>query len=157
MRRKDREITDFTKMMDILAACDCCRIGLADAGEPYIVPLNFGYEEADGKLVLYFHSAGEGRKIDLIPKQKTAAFEMDTRKSLVKGAHACDYSYLYQCIMGKGKLEIIEDYDLKIHGLQRIMLHYSGSSDWQFRKGMLESVKVLRLTAEEWSCKEHQS
>ena len=43
MRRKDREITDFNKMLDIMEACDCCRIGLADKSEAYIVPLNFGY------------------------------------------------------------------------------------------------------------------
>ncbi len=53
MRRKDREVTDFDKMMEILSACDCCRLGLVDENGAYIVPLNFGYEEADGKLFLF--------------------------------------------------------------------------------------------------------
>jgi len=35
---------------------------------PYIVPMNFGYEMADGALSLYFHCANEGRKINIIKK-----------------------------------------------------------------------------------------
>ena len=42
MRRKDREVTDFSRMLEIVQRCDCCRIGLVEDGEAYIVPLNFG-------------------------------------------------------------------------------------------------------------------
>ena len=55
MRRTDREITDFHEMMEILKSCDCCRIGLLDGQEAYIVPMNFGYEECGEHLTLYFH------------------------------------------------------------------------------------------------------
>ena len=40
MRRKDREVTDFSKMIDILKSCDCCRLGLVDGNEAYIVSMN---------------------------------------------------------------------------------------------------------------------
>ena len=30
MRRKEREVTDYNKMIEILKSCDCCRIGLVD-------------------------------------------------------------------------------------------------------------------------------
>ena len=66
MRRKDREITDFHKMIEILNACDCCRIGLVDENEAYIVPMNFGYEVVDNSLTLYFHCAKEGKKLDAL-------------------------------------------------------------------------------------------
>ena len=100
MRRKDREITDYQKILQIVSGCDCCRIGLVDGGEPYIVPLNFGWEVRDGRIVLYFHSAAEGRKIDLIPRQALAAFEVDTSHRLSPGGTSCQFSYLYQCVMG---------------------------------------------------------
>lgn len=35
MRRKDREIADFHKMIEILKECDCCRIGLVDDNGTY--------------------------------------------------------------------------------------------------------------------------
>ncbi|MCI8638297.1 MAG: pyridoxamine 5'-phosphate oxidase family protein [Coprococcus sp.] len=155
MRRKDREVTDFTKMTAILNSCDCCRLGLIDGDESYIVPMNFGYETQDGDLVLYFHCAGEGRKIDLIPKQKTVSFEMDTHRELVTADNACGFSYLYQCVMGKGSLEILTDHDAKVRGLQRVMSHYSHTDCWEFHPAMMEKIHVLKLTVSEWSCKEH--
>ena len=49
MRRKEREVTDYNKMIEILKSCDCCRIGLVDDKGAYIVPMNFGYEDNNGK------------------------------------------------------------------------------------------------------------
>lgn len=155
MRRKDREVTDYQKMLGILDACDCCRIGLVDGEEAYIVPLNFGYEEENGQITLYFHGAGEGRKIDLIRKQKLVTFEMDTKHELVEGTTACSYSYLYQSVMGKGRIELIQDHAEKAHGLDVVMSHYSKVGNWEYPEKMLDNMAVLKLTVEEWSCKEH--
>ena len=43
MRRKDREVTDFETIVQIIDECQIIRIGLADGEFPYIVPLNFAY------------------------------------------------------------------------------------------------------------------
>ena len=45
MRRKDREVTDEKKIMEIISQCYCCRLGFIDKGAVYIVPLNFGFEK----------------------------------------------------------------------------------------------------------------
>ena len=80
MRRKEREVTDYNKMIEMLKSCDCCRIGLVDDKGAYIVPMNFGYEDNNGKLTLYFHGATEGKKIDLINNQPEISFETGTLK-----------------------------------------------------------------------------
>lgn len=54
MRRKDREITSYDKMLEIMQSCDCCRIGLKDKDSVYILPLNFGYEEKIRKINFIF-------------------------------------------------------------------------------------------------------
>lgn len=155
MRRRDREITELTRVISIIDACECCRLGLIDENEAYIVPMNFGYELTNDKLILYFHCATEGRKIDLLPKQKTVAFEMDTKHTLISSEKACSFSFLYQCIMGKGNLEIMENNDDKIYGLNKIMKHYSENDTWNFDFKVLDRLYVLKLTVAEWSCKEH--
>lgn len=155
MRRKDREITDFHKMIEILKACDCCRIGLVDTIGTYIVPMNFGYEEQNEKLILYFHGAVVGKKIDLIKEQSVASFEMDRKHELVEGEIACTYSYLYQSVMGKGNVQIMENYKDKVHGLQKIMSHYSDKQEWEFKEEDVNMVSVIKLEVNEWSCKEH--
>ena len=66
MRRKDREISDYSEIIRIIESCSVCRLGLMDENEAYIVPMNFGYIVENKELTLYFHSAKEGRKIDLM-------------------------------------------------------------------------------------------
>lgn len=155
MRRKDREITDYNRMLEILDACDCCRIGLMDDKGAYIVPLNFGYENQDGKLVLYFHGATAGKKNDLIKEQPIASFEMDRKHELVEGQIACAFSYLYQCIMGKGNIQLVEEHEDKVDALQKIMSHYSDRKVWEFKEEQVRMVAVFKLEVTEWSCKEH--
>ena len=94
MRRKDREITDFAAMTDIVQACRCCRLGLTDTdGTAYIVPLNFGFTVEDKTLTLWFHGAAEGKKLDLLRQASVVTFEMDTDHQLIPGAPAAHSSY----------------------------------------------------------------
>lgn len=155
MRRKDREVTDYDKMTEILSACDCCRLGLMDENGAYIVPLNFGYEELNGKLLFYFHSAASGKKMELIRAQKTASFEMDCKHRLSQGATACSYSYLYQSIMGNGILQIVNEYEEKLHALKVFMSHYSNQDEWDFKKEQIDMTAVIKMEITNWSCKEH--
>ena len=55
MRRSDREITDADRITEIIEECKIMRIGFNDNEEVYIVPLNYGHEETDGKHYFYFH------------------------------------------------------------------------------------------------------
>lgn len=155
MRRKDREITDFSKIIDIMKSCDCCRLGFVDNNEAYIVPMNFGYDITGEQIVLYFHCAKEGRKIDLIPIQSVVTFEMDTKHKLVEGKLACEFAYLYQCIMGMGALDIVSNEDEKIYGLKKIMAHYSAEERWMFNEKIVDMINVLKLSIKTMSCKEH--
>lgn len=156
MRRKDREITDETKIIEIINNCNCCRLGFNDNGKVYIVPLNFGFERINGQYTFFFHSAKEGRKIDLIEKEQYAGFEMDTNYKLNEAKEPCDYSARFQSIIGTGKLTFIEENDDKTYALQRIMYHNTGRDNWRFPSVMLNRVTVFKLVVEELSCKEHK-
>jgi nitroimidazol reductase NimA-like FMN-containing flavoprotein (pyridoxamine 5'-phosphate oxidase superfamily) len=57
-----------------------CHLGLADGGEPYVVPVNFGYAND----CLYFHSAQSGHKIDLLKRNPRVCFEIDTDLQILK-------------------------------------------------------------------------
>ena len=45
---------------------------LGDDGYPYTIPLDFFYDEGDGKI--YFHGAKEGHKLDAIEKCDKVSF-----------------------------------------------------------------------------------
>lgn len=155
MRRRDREITDETKIEQIVAACDCCRLGFWDGGQVYIVPLSFGYEKENGDYIFYFHGAKEGRKIDLTRKCPQVGFEMDTNYLLHEADSACRHSCRFQSIIGNGTVSLVEDLAEKKKGLQLIMKKTTGKGDWELEENMVNGVAVIRLTVESISCKEH--
>ena len=157
MRRKDREITDRAKIMDIIDRCDCCRVGFfdAEAKQVYIVPLNFGYTEEEGKVTFYFHGAKEGRKMELIQKAPAVGFEMDTNYKLNEADEACEYSARFQSVIGNGRMRMIEDMEGKKHALNMVMKHATGKDDWEYDENMLKVVATFKLEVEELSCKEH--
>jgi nitroimidazol reductase NimA-like FMN-containing flavoprotein (pyridoxamine 5'-phosphate oxidase superfamily) len=169
MRRTDREITNIGEKLEIVARCKVCRLGMLDMGsggdpgsaagnrpEPYIVPLNFGYEYKDGIFFLYFHSALEGRKIDILKRGGPVCFEMDGGHRLIPNPQGCSYSFAYESVIGRGTVEFIDRREEKIRGLNLLLRHQSGENrDFPIDGGTLERTAVFRLRAESWSAKKH--
>lgn len=144
MRRKDREITDLDCIIDIIRKCDTCRISLFDDEYPYIIPMNFGFEKIDDQLVLYFHGAHVGKKIDLIKKCNRASFEMDCSHRLITGEKACDYTMEYESVCGNGTIEILNPQD-RVIALKHLMKQYSSAENHEFSNNEVNAVTALRL------------
>ena len=155
MRRSEREVTDCNKINDILEQCFCCRIGMLDGQEVYIVPLNYGFEYVNDTWTMYFHCAKEGRKLELIKKNPNVGFELDVNSKMVEAEMACNYTALYQSIIGNGTMEIIDDYENKLHGFQLIMEHQTHKKNWEFKKEIVDRTCVMRLSVSKLTCKEH--
>lgn len=158
MRRKDRQVTDFSKILEIIDRCDCCRLGFYDeeAKQVYIVPLNFGYTAEGERVTFYFHGAKEGRKIELISKAPNVGFEMDTNYKVNEADAACEYSARFQSVIGNGKVSMIEDLAEKKQGLEILMKHVAGRDGWEYPEQMLKNMSVFKLEVEELACKEHE-
>jgi len=95
MRRKEKEITDNEVLHEIIRSSQVCRLGLSDGNVPYIVPLCFGYKDR----TLYFHSAAEGKKIELIKKNPNVCFEFDHNVEVVRAEKPCSWGMKYQSII----------------------------------------------------------
>ena len=68
----------------------------------------FLYAVEDGAFTFYCHGAKEGKKLDVIRKNASVAFEMDCQNALQHGETACTHSYYYASVLGEGKAEILE-------------------------------------------------
>lgn len=143
MRRKDREITDFHDIMDIMNKCDTCRLALFDQEYPYIVPLNFGVNIEDGQLYLYFHSANQGTKLDLIRQNNKATFEMDCEHNIILYDERMSCTMGYASVIGHGEIEFVDEDD-KYEALKILMKHYH-HEDFQFNTNMMKATTVFRL------------
>lgn len=156
MRRKDREVTAETAIDEIIRNCAICRIGFVDKGSVYIVPLNFGFEKQSEQRIFYFHSAKEGRKIELIKAKPMVGFEMDTNYQLKTGELACDHSARFQSVIGTGQISFVDAPEEKLLGLQSIMRHSTKKADWQFNAAMIDRVRVFKVVVAELACKDHE-
>jgi len=152
MRRKDREITDAKRIESFIAKEQILRIAFYEAGDIYIVPINYGYS-FDEHYTFYFHGAKAGRKYELAKNAPTVGFEIDGDYTLQGGEIACDYSAAFQSVVGIGTLSLVEDTKEKIKGLNAIMKQTTSKSEWTYSDEMLEAVAVFRLDVEKMSCK----
>ena len=91
MRRKDKEVTDRNGIKEIICECKTCHVAMVDGYMPYVVPLSFGYKFIDdGALELYFHSAFEGKKIDILKRNNKVCFEMSCEGEPVYSEIPCN-------------------------------------------------------------------
>ena len=105
MRRKDREITDFHEMIDIMKKCDSCIVAMNDGDFPYVVPMNFGLEVQGEQVFLYFHCAMEGKKLDLLKKDNRVTFEMDCDHNFILYEERMSCTMGYSSVIGHGTID----------------------------------------------------
>jgi hypothetical protein len=150
MRRKDREITDKEEMEMILDAAPVCRVGMADDGEPYVVPLCFGYE--DGSI--FIHSAPEGEKITLLRKNPRVCVEVDLTAGPIPSENPCAWEMHYKSVICMGTAIFLSGSDEKQEALDCILRHY-GAGPYPFTETALAKVCVIRINVDTMTGKKH--
>lgn len=155
MRRSDRELRDPGQLLEIIDACKVFRLAMVAEGRPYLVPLNFGYAYEGGQFEFYFHSALQGRKLDLLRQNPQVCFELDCGHALVPAGLPCGYSYRYASIIGEGTVELVEEPARKVLYLQRLLRHQTGR-DFPLQEEQAASVAVGRILVHSLTGKAHR-
>lgn len=148
MRRKDREVTDYNEILEIMKKCEVCRLAIHGEKYPYIVPMNFGVSMLNGRFKLYFHCATVGTKLDLIRRDPNVSFEMDCSHRLILSETACNSTMEYESVCGYGSIQIVDEAD-RADGLAILMKQYQPKKKHEFDYNELKAVEVLELTVEE--------
>lgn len=141
MRRKEKEITDIKEIEDIINRAQICRLGLCKDQQPYIVPMNYGYEDK----CFYFHCAKEGKKLDIIKNNPNVCFELEADTVHSYDEEACKCTMHYKSVIGWGKAEPIEDEKEVLHALNLIMKHYVDKESFTYTEKALKAVAVFKV------------
>ena len=149
MRRKDKEIQDRREIDEIIEKAPLCRLGLCCDNVPYVVPVSFGYRGD----CLYFHSAKQGKKMDMIRANPRVCFEIDMGVEAIEADQPCDWGMKYASVIGFGRAAVLEDPEEKEQGLNVIMEHYSPRSLQPYAESVLERTAVVRVQVEEMTGK----
>ena len=153
MRRADREVTDKDRMLQIIEACDVCRLAIADEDVPYILPVNFGSEVIDGVVHLYVHGATEGRKYDVMAAAGKASFEMDWGHELQCDPDRGYCTMTFESVIGWGELHEVEGDEAKAHTLQVLCDHYHLGDDFVYSPAAIYRTRVFDLVVQDMTAK----
>ena len=152
MTKRERQITDEAQIEKILDTAKVLRLGLAVDNEPYVVPMNYGCKKENGKLVLFLHSAVQGKKLDMIRSNPRVFFELDCDLTPFAGEKPCQYGLAYSSVMGRGKARIVEDVQEKMEAMTVLMKTQTGK-DFSFNERLVSIVAVIRIDVEEYTAK----
>lgn len=143
MRRKDREITDPAQIEAIIRQTRVCRLGLIDGDTPYVVPLSFGY----GNRTVYFHTAKQGKKLELIRKNPRVCVEFDQIEGIARDPKICKWGFYYASVIGFGRAEILTDAESVKSALDLIVKQYGGD-DFNYSETALTHAVAVKVTIE---------
>lgn len=153
MRRKDREVSDILTLTNILNKCKTASIAMIDGDMPYVIPLSYGYEITEGSLLLYFHCAKEGRKLNILHANNKVSFTIFDEGEPLHADTPCNSGYYYSSIIGNGTVEFIEDSAEKRHGLSLMYANQSGKNV-EFTDAQADSVCVFKIISRDYTGKQ---
>ena len=153
MRRSDREVKSIESVHDILTRCDTLRLGMnGGKGYPYVIPMTFGSELKDGKIIIYLHAAGAGRKWDILTSDPRVCVEADLYYQ-VKRTEDGGITANYESVIGTGIAEQLTSQADKLAALKIILAHYKESGFPVSSCSGMSKVAIFRIVLDEVSGK----
>lgn len=140
MRRADREITDLEAILDVIRASQVCRVAMCCEDGPYIVPMCFGI----GEGCIYLHSAGEGRKLEVLRSDPRVCVEFEANVELLPSGNPCAIGFRYRSALVFGEAEFVTDCAEKQRGLDAIVAQYAQGME-PVPASALDGVTVVRV------------
>ncbi len=154
MRRKDREVVETKQLEEIINKCKIMHLGMIDRDTPYVLPINFSYEMKEDMFHFYFHSAKQGRKVDVLKQNPKVCITISYEQSLIEAEKPCEYSYTYASVIAEGIVKEIENLQQKKEILTNFM-KYQTNKIFTFNDQEANYVAVYEVVVSHISGKAH--
>ena len=152
MTKRERQITAPQQIQHILDTAKVLHLGLCVDNEPYVVPMNYGYTLEGEKLVLYLHSAVQGKKLDMMRANPKVFFELECDLQPFEGRLPCQYGCAYSSVMGRGEARLVDDVEEKKKAMSILMKTQTGK-DFSFEDRLVSIVTVVRIDVAQYTAK----
>ncbi|WP_294067517.1 pyridoxamine 5'-phosphate oxidase family protein [Proteiniphilum sp. UBA1028] len=146
------QLEEQDRIEDLIRSCTLCYVGMADEnGIPYVLPMNFGYEDE----IIYLHSAQEGHSISILEKNPNVCITFCTDPKLMWQDEevACSYRVRADSVICRGKVVFEDEYDEKVNALNIIMRQYS-DREFSYSAPSVKNVKIWKVALENVSARE---
>ena len=149
---KTFSIEEQERIETVIKACKTCSVGMAtEDGIPYVLPMNFGYEDG----VIYLHSAQEGRSIRTLEKNPNVCVTFCTEPELIRQHPdvACSYRMKGASVICEGRVTFEDDFAEKEKALNIIMRQYIDKT-FKYSVPAVNNVKIWKVAMENVSARE---
>jgi len=144
LKRIERDMPDRADQLSVLRGQRYLSLAMAQGDQPYLVSLNYGYDERDH--CFYVHSAPEGRKLEFMRANPRVWGQVIEDLGYVSG----QCSHAYRSVMFEAHVDFIEDVTQKRRALA-IMIDHADPDPEPLKQKLIETsdlehVVVLRLS-----------
>lgn len=152
-----------TETLELLQTAQVGRLCLSRNDEPYVVPVNFAYENGH----VYVHCAETGMKIDFVRSNPRVCFEIDERFGTLAAPVMCGYDTAYRSVIVFGTARLLTDLDEKTSAMRLIAVKYALGKDVEaanklgattmdkYRSSLGSPTTVIDITVERMSGKHY--
>lgn len=160
MRRKDREITDFRQIADVVQRNNSAVVSMIDGDKPYGVMLNYAPIVSDGGIELIFHGATEGRKVDCLRRNSAASVFINDRQVeevvLTDGKASGNTTTHYRSVVLGGEVRLVDGMDERRRLCEVFLRHFGEEGGIEMPpEQMLTRTQFFLFTAKEISGKQN--
>ena len=137
---------------NIIQSCDICYVGVIDNdGNPYVVPMNFGY---NGDNII-LHSGPEGGLVEYVKERPNICVTFNSSNELIyqHESVACSYRMKGESVICRGKVRFEDDLEKKKEYLDTMMRKYTTDKVFDYSLPALRNVVVWLVDVESCTSK----
>ncbi|RJE90809.1 pyridoxamine 5'-phosphate oxidase family protein [Paenibacillus sp. 1011MAR3C5] len=162
VRLSQRECKDGERIEQFLQEAQTGFLGLTDGLAPYVVPLNFVWMKERGAF--YFHGAEEGRKMELMARNKEACLTISESHGTIPSPIPAKTDTAYMSVMAFGEMEPVPDLTEATAAMQALLDKYvpgyyesrlAASHVERYRSSMESRTFIFKLVVRERTAKEN--
>lgn len=160
VRLQKRECTDKSRIEAFLAHAQTGFLGLSDGRFPYVVPFNF----VKVGETIYFHGAGEGRKLSIMRSNNECCFTVSEQYGTITDPVPAKTDTAYMSVMAFGALEEVTNLEEATAAMQRLLDKYVPGYYGQplasvhvekYRSSLGSATAVFKLAVRQLTAKEN--
>lgn len=120
IRMAKREVTEMETICEFLKQSKIGYLGLSDQMQPYVVPLNFVWQNSS----IYFHGANEGKKLRIMTANNQACFTVSEELGTIASPIPAHTDTAYFSVMVFGSVEKVTDPKERVEIMQAMLDKY---------------------------------
>ena len=130
------------ELEEVIRSCKTCYVAMCLNGQPYVLPMNFGFV---GDFVI-LHSAMHGRMWETLQQNPKVSINWTLGEEITwqDVQVGCSYRVKSASVVVEGDAEIIDDYNEKYQCMLKTMAQYS-NKPFKFNPPSIRNVGVIKV------------